>query len=136
MSKGNTFENDILEAVFKGTAFPWAANTYFYVALHTADPGEAGDQTTNEASYTGYARVQVIRTAAGWTVSGNAASNAAIVQFGACTAGSSAVTHASVGTLTSGVGQILYSGALTSGLAVSTPIAPNFPIGTLVLTED
>ena len=30
-----------------------------YVSLHTADPGEAGSQTTNEANYTSYARVAV-----------------------------------------------------------------------------
>ena len=47
----------------------------FYVALHTADPGDAGTQSTSEASYTGYARVAVARTAGGWTVSGNQVSN-------------------------------------------------------------
>lgn len=39
-----------------------------YVSLHTADPGATGDQTTNEASYTSYARVAVARTSGGWTV--------------------------------------------------------------------
>lgn len=136
MSKGNTYENDILAAVFHGTAFSWTANSYFYVALHSADPGEGGDQTTNEISYTGYARVQMIRTSAGWTISGNTVSNTVIVQFGACTAGSATATYASVGTASSGAGQILYSGALTAGLAISAPIAPNFPVGTLVMTED
>jgi hypothetical protein len=39
-----------------------------YVSLHTASPA-AGDQTTSETSYTGYARVAVARSGAGWTVS-------------------------------------------------------------------
>jgi hypothetical protein len=38
------------------------------ISLHTADPGEAGDQTTSEATYKSYARVSVARTTAGWTV--------------------------------------------------------------------
>lgn len=36
-------------------ALPYPGNVY--VSLHTADPGEGGDQTTNEVSYTSYARV-------------------------------------------------------------------------------
>jgi hypothetical protein len=39
-----------------------------YVSLHTADPGAAGNQTTNECAYTSYARVAVERSATGWTV--------------------------------------------------------------------
>lgn len=38
-----------------------------YVSLHTADPA-GGDQTTSEATYTGYARVAVARGAGTWTV--------------------------------------------------------------------
>lgn len=64
MSKGNTFENDWLLLIFNATAIANIADnaasaplTNLYVSLHTADPGEAGDQTTNEAAYTSYARV-------------------------------------------------------------------------------
>ena len=38
-----------------------------YISLHSADPGEAGDQTTNELAYTNYARVGVARGTATWT---------------------------------------------------------------------
>ena len=65
MSKSNTFENQLLALTFNATALPWS-NTNFYVALHTADPGEAGDQTTSECDFTGYARVAVSRDGAGW----------------------------------------------------------------------
>lgn len=57
MSKGNTTENDVLEHLFKATALSWAANANLYIALHTGDPGEGGNQTTSEATYTSYARV-------------------------------------------------------------------------------
>ena len=78
----------------------------FYIALHTADPGEAGDQTTSEATYTGYARVAVARSAGGWTISGGNASNTSTITFGACTAGSNTITYASIGVASLGASQI------------------------------
>lgn len=136
MSKGNQTETDVLAKFFNNTALPWDAITNLFVALHTADPGEGGSQTTSEATFTSYARVSVARTSGGWTVSGNQASNTALVQFPQCTGGSNVITHVSIGTLTSGAGQILYSGALNSSLTVSNLIQAQFAIGALVTTED
>lgn len=143
MSKGNTFENDLLQLIFNATAIANLADnaassplTNLYVSLHTGDVGEAGDQTTNEADYTGYARVAVARTSGGWTVSGNAVSNAAAITFGACTAGSNTITHFGIGSAASGAGKIMYKGALTASLAVSAGITPAFAIGELDVTED
>jgi hypothetical protein len=136
VSKGNTTETDVLELIFKATALSWNANTNLYIALHTADPGEAGSQTTSEASYASYARVTVARSGAGWNVSAGSASNAALIQFPQCTGGSETLTYVSIGTASSGAGQILYSGALNASLAVSNLIQPQFSIGALVITED
>lgn len=146
MSKGNTFENDLMKLIFQATAIANIADnaassplTNLYVGLHTADPGEAGDQTTSEISYTGYARVAVVRTSSGWTVSTNTATNTAVVTFGACTAGSGTATYAAVGTLVSGSGKLLYSGVINtpaSGLAISAGITPSFAIGAISVTED
>lgn len=108
-----------------------------YVSLHTADPGEAGDQTTSEATYTSYARVAVVRSGSGWTVSGTApsqAANAAIVSFPACTGGTNAVTYFGIGTASSGSGELLMSGALNASLSVSTGITPSFDIGQIAVT--
>lgn len=136
MSKSNTTENDLMLFVFNATATSWDSATTLYVALHTADPGEAGNQSTSEANYTGYARVAVSRNAGGWTVSGNQASNTALLQFPQCTAGSSTATHVSIGLASTGSTQILYSGALSSSLAISAGIQPQFSASTLVVTED
>lgn len=146
MSKSNTMENSMLLLFFNNTAFAnvgdagglGASSTAgsLYVSLHTSDPGEAGDQTTNEATYTSYARVAVARSSAGWTVSGNAVSNTAAIDFPAATGGSNTVTHFGVGTAASGSGILLYSGALTASLAVSSGITPSFAIGDLDITED
>lgn len=113
-----------------------AAAGSFYISLHTGDPGETGNQTTSEATYTGYARVAVARSGAGWTVSGANCSNAAAVTFGACTAGSSTVTYFGIGTDASGAGNLIASGALTASLAVTAGVTPSFAIGALDIDAD
>lgn len=124
-----------MKFLFNETAMPAYGST-LYVSLHTADPGEAGTQTTSEAVYGSYARVAVARTAGGWTVSANQASNTAEILFPECTSGSSTITHVAVGTAASGAGQLLYSGALTASISVSNLITPRFPAATLVVQED
>lgn len=149
MSASNAFENSLLLLIFNNTALANVGNAggllpssvagSLFVALHTADPGEAGDQTTSEATYTGYARVGVARSGAGWTVSGTAptqAANAAAVAFAACTAGSNTITHFSIGLVTSGASVIVASGVLTASLAVSAGITPSFAIGQLSASLD
>lgn len=143
MSKSNTLENGILDLIFTGAAIADLAEndttspaTDLYVSLHTDDPGEAGNMSTNEATYTSYARVAVARTSGGWTVSGNAVENAAAITFPQCTGGSETITHFGVGLGSSGATVLLYSGALTSSLAVSSGITPEFAAGDLDITED
>jgi hypothetical protein len=113
-----------------------AAAGSFYIALHTSDPGEAGDQTTNEATYTSYARVAVARTSGGWTRSSSTISNTALVQFPQATGGTNTITHFSIGTLSSGAGQIILSGSLSSSLSVSNGIQPQFAAAALTATVD
>lgn len=136
MSKGNTTENDLVKFIFNNTAIPWSGVGNLFVALHTADPGEAGDQTTSEATYTGYARVSVSRDAGGWTVTGSNAVNTGQIQFGLCTAGTNTITHFSIGTASTGTGQVLYKGALNSSIAVSNNIQPQFAASALTIAED
>lgn len=132
MSKGNTTEADLIAFIFNATPMP-AYGSNLYVSLHTADPGEAGTLATNEADYTGYARVAVARDSSGWAIAGNQADNDAEITFPECTGGTNTITHVAVGTVG---GQILYSGALSAPLAVSNLITPRFPAGTLVFQED
>lgn len=136
MSMGNTTENDLMLLFFNDTALSWDGNANLYIALHTADPGEAGSQTTSECAYGSYARVTVARSGAGFTVSGNSVSNTALVQFPECTSGSETATYFSIGTASSGAGQIVVSGALSSSLGISSGIQPQFAIGALTGTAD
>lgn len=108
----------------------------FYISLHTADPGESGTQSTSEASYTGYARVAVNRTAGGWTRTVSTIANTALVQFAQCTGGSATVTHFGVGTDSTGAGNLLMKGALNAALNISNGIQPQFAAGALTATVD
>jgi hypothetical protein len=146
MSKSNTFENDLLLLIFNNTDITLigdaagiqnsAAAGSLYVSLHTSDPGEAGDQTTSETAYTNYVRIAVARSGAGWTVTGNAVTNAAAITFATCGVSGATLTYFGVGTDSSGAGKLLYSGALTSSLIVSSGIQPSFAAGDLDITED
>lgn len=142
MSKANTFENDLLKLIFNATAIANIADnaggsplTSLYLSLHTADPGEAGDQSTNEANYTNYTRIAVARTSGGWTVSANVASNTALAQFPQ-SGSAQAITHVGIGTASSGAGKLLYSGALNATLNVDNLIQPQFAASQLSITED
>lgn len=142
MSKGNTFENDMLELIFKATAIANIADnasssplTNLYVSLHTGDVGEAGDQTTNEIAYTSYARVAVARSGSGWTVTANSVSPAANISFPAGTGGSGTATHWAVGTASSGTGKVLYKGAISPSIVCGSGITPILTTASTV-TED
>jgi hypothetical protein len=147
MSATNAFETALLTLYFNNTDHAnigdagglqnSAAAGSFYVSLHTADPGEAGSQTTSETAYTGYARIAVARSGAGWTVSGNNASNAAAILFGTCTASpGAAATHFGIGSDLSGAGNLFFKGALSASYTISVGNAPNIPIGDLDITLD
>jgi hypothetical protein len=108
----------------------------FYISLHTSDPGEGGDQSTNETSYGAYARVAVTRSGGAWNVSGGAADNASAIVFPECTSGSATITHFGIGSASSGAGHLFFSGALSASLAVSAGITPAFAAGALDITVD
>lgn len=142
MSKGNTFENDLLKLIFNATPIANIADdaasgplTNLYLSLHSSNPDEAGDQTTNEIVYTSYARKAVARTSGGWTVSANSVVLAANQDFVACTGLTDTATHFAVGTAASGAGKILYSGTVTPNISISTGVTPRLTTGTTI-TED
>jgi hypothetical protein len=156
MPMGNTAQSDLLKLLFQnvtwanlGDATGVVGSTgagSLYIALHTANPGASGSQTTSEAAYGGYARQAVARNSGGWTISGTSptqAANAAAVTFPAATnagttasGGTETETYFSIGRASSGAGEILISGALSSSLVVALGITPSFVIGALVATCD
>lgn len=150
MSKTNTFENDLLLLIFQNTDITLIGDAAglqnsvttgsLYVSLHTADPGEAGNQSTSEAAYTNYARVAVARTSGGWTVSGNQVSNAAAINFPQCGVTGATITHFGIGTDPTGTGKLLYKAPLGTALqgaftAVAVGDLITIPGHTLVVDE-
>ena len=131
-AKSTSFANSILKLILNGTAIANIADnaaasplTNVYIALHSASPGVAGDQTTNEVAYTSYARVAVPRTTGGWAAATAAISAAvAAVTFPQCTGGTVTATHWSVGTAASGAGVLLYFGPLAASIAISNSVIP------------
>lgn len=146
MSMSDTFENSALLLFFNNTAIanvgdagglqPSASAGSLYVSLHTGDPGEAGNQGSNETVYTNYVRVAVARSGAGWTVTGNTATNAALVQFAQCGATGATITYVGIGTASSGAGVLMFSGQLSSPLSVANLIQPQFAAGDLDVVAD
>lgn len=143
MPKSTATCNSVLALIFNATAWADIAENdsssplaNLYVSLHTADPGVGNNQTTNETSYTNYARVAVARTTSGWDApSGGATANAALIQFAQCGVTGATITHVAIGTSSSGSGTVLYAGALSSSLAVANGIQPQFAAGALDVTE-
>jgi hypothetical protein len=143
MSKGNTFETDLLELLFQAVTLNDLAEndstspaTSIDYALHTGDPGEAGTQATSEAVYTSYDRVAVARTAGGHSVASGSCSPVANVDFPAATGGSETETHFSVGPDPSTVADyLMYSGTVTPNIVVSNGVTPRLTIATAI-TED
>jgi hypothetical protein len=142
MSLGDTFENDLAKLIFQATAIANIADnaagsplTSLYVSLHTADPGETGSQTTNETSYTSYARVGVLRSGSGWTVTANSVSPVANINFPQCTGGSATITHFGVGTAISGTGKLLGSGTITPNISVASGVTPQATTSTTIVFD-
>lgn len=139
MGKGNIWSNELLALLFNATTAPNIAInatsspiTSIYVSLHTANPGAGGNQSTSECTYGSYARVAVIRTSGGWTVSGNSVIPVASINFPIATSGTQTATYCGFGTLASGAGVLLYSGTITPSITIITGIQPILTTGTTI----
>jgi hypothetical protein len=127
-SFANTTQTNIVKLLFQAVGWANIADntatspaTVLYISLHNADPGEAGNQGTNETTYTNYARVAVARSSGGFTVSGTSpavVSNGGAVNFPQCGITGDTLTHFGVGLASSGAGTLIGSGPVGSGPAL------------------
>jgi len=134
------FSKSLAQAIFDATLAPTrsslSAKPGVYMSLHTAAPDDSSGG--NEATYSGYARVNIassmassiVGTAPEQTVRGT---NNADINFPASTGATQTVTHwaiwsdASLGTSA----YIMYSGALSSSRAVQSGDVVVIPAGQL-----
>lgn len=131
MSIANATETAILKLIFQAVAWAnYADNasaspeTDIALALHSADPTDTGDMTSNEIGYTSYARVAVARTTGGWAESSGVISPVANVDFPAGTGGSGTATHFSTGKTGGGATAILWSGTITPNIVCGNGVTP------------
>jgi len=149
MSKSDSWENGLQLLLFNNTNYANVGDATglrgsttagsLYFSLHTADPGEANTQNTNEANYTGYTRVGVLRSSAGFTVTTNQVVNAAAIQFPAPTAGTNTLLFWGLGVGASGATALLYKGPLSSaplGFAIGDSVSGNIIIKSHGLAVD
>ena len=135
MSMSDTTEIAALAAFLQGTDPSYRAGGTQYLALFEGDPGESAS-LAQEANYTSYARVALTKSSA-WTGGGNPFTNAALIQFPACTGSTAAITHFAVvdtGPARSTAVNMMISGALSGTLNVSNGIQPQFAAGALSIT--
>lgn len=135
MPKSSTTANDTLDALLRAVDPAWRSGATRYIGLHTGDPGNAGTQLTSEATYTSYARVAVTAATGFSAAAAGSTSNTGLIQFPQCTGGTNTITHVTIGTASSGAGQVIYRGSLSASLAVANLIQPQFSISALVATE-
>lgn len=142
MSKSNTYEADLLSLLLQGVTITdlAVASTNInsiWASLHTDDPGDTGTQGTNEANYSGYTRIAVTRSTAGFVVSGGSASPVSAITFPeAASTTTMTLTHCAFGqaSATTG-GKIFYSGTISPNIAIGSGVTPRLTTQSS-LTED
>jgi hypothetical protein len=135
MSMSDTTEIAALAAFLQGTDPSYRSGATQYLALFEGDPGESAS-LAQESNYTSYARVALTKATA-WTGGGNPFTNAALIQFPACTGSTSTITHFAIvdtGPARSTAVNMMISGALSASLSVSSGIQPQFAIAALSVT--
>lgn len=136
MSKSNAWEAALLDLTFLnidatliGDAGGLRGSVVagsFFVGLYTAYQGEGGNQSTNEATYTPYARQAIPRSGAGFTRAGNQVTNAAVVSFPTRTdVGTQELMFWGVGTALSGAGQLMYLRHIGPAAKIFNALASN-----------
>lgn len=142
---GDTFENDLGKLIFNAIAIANLAQdgttpkTTLGISLHTADPGEAGNQTTSACTYTNYARAVCARdntTASRWVLTANVANPNAAINFPLGGGGSGTATYFGIGTETdTSAGKLLFSGTVTPNIVTGSGVTPQLTTASSVTFE-
>lgn len=145
MPKSTVFANDVLSLTFRAVSIANIAQnnatspaTAMSIALHTSTPAAGGDQSTNEISYTGYARVtSMTRDTAGTAFpapSGGVITTTANIDFGLMTAGTGGTAgFASIGhTPSTTTNKMLMFGAISPTISVVNGVTPRLATGSTI----
>ncbi len=148
MSATNLFEDDLLDLIFTNVAAPNVGDASglqpsstagnWHISLHTGNAisDTSTVQTDNEAAFTGYARVAVVRSTSGWTVASGTATNDAAITFPISTSGPETETDVGLGFASSGAGVLQIFSTLDADLIVNNGVTPEFAISALAISLD
>lgn len=132
-SFGDAVENKILDHVFGDGAY---TSPTAYLGLWTSALTDASTAATaGEATFTGYARTIINASDMSAAASGSKTNSAAIT-FPACTAGSSTITYFGICSTSSGAGDLIMWGTVTSKTIDTSNTPATVAIGALVATLD
>ena len=116
----------ILRVIIGGEdVWPVKVNDPFYLSLHIADPGQTGNQSTNEAKYTGYQRIGVLRTPDSWDFRSGAARNVNQLSFPKAQS-EEKITHIGLGSSDDPESVLLGLQKMKEPLLLSPGIIPTF----------
>lgn len=145
MSGSNVFETAVMALIFLGDAWSgWAQNDltaaegFIAVGLCKNDPGEAGIMSTNESTYTGYARVDTTRDFNAWAVQGGNVNPVVPLVFPTSTGSESEselVSYFTIGQ--SGVpgGDMLFYGEVSPNVSITRGRTPRLGVATTISLE-
>lgn len=128
---GLLFRNAGISNIGDATGLPASAGAgSTQLSLHSVALTDASTLlTSNELTYTGYARQTQARSAAGWDSSGDTISNAALIQFGEMSAGGpQTAVHLGCGLIATGDVLRLHQD-LNADLVINNGVNPQFAIG-------
>jgi len=140
----DTYENLVVDHLFRGQTLSESTPASFYVALFTTSCTDSALGT--EVSGGSYARVGISRALTGWNGTDGAAtasagtggiiSNAAVVQFAAPTASWGSVTSFAVMDASTAGNAVVCSDLTTPKTVNNGDAAPSFAIGALTVQID
>jgi hypothetical protein len=144
--KTTAFAGDWLKLIFNATPIANIADnatsspaTTLYASLHFATATTffgTDDQTTDECSYTGYARVALARNSGAWTITGNSVAPNSDIVFPRCTSGSDSAVCLGIGLASSGAGRLIWAGnILPFSFGINPGISVVVKSGTTFITE-
>lgn len=140
--KTSWFQEALLDLIFFGTTIPNIAQnasssplTQYWISLHTDDPGEAGNQSTNEATDPDYERKPLARSGSGFSRTGNVVSLVSLLQFEPYASATEQIKYFGLGTDESGTGRLMYTGPVTANIPGAPGVVPQLAQATAV-SED
>jgi len=123
-------ETQIVNWLVGGTDMP-AAHGSVYVALHTSDPGETPDGSTEvDASTYTYSRVQTSANG-DWTRNGDSFENAVEIEFPEANGSWGTISHFSLWDGSADADNALAKSALDTSRSIQDGDAPVFRVGNL-----